>query len=103
LFGPKFQDPLYSLLLYIFLLKTKYPFNKSKICCQGRVAFGLLNINFLFYIVGIITIPMIIGSFSGFLVHLNNLDKWEELNYLIIFIPTFSSFLTAIYFKIQIK
>jgi hypothetical protein len=61
LFGPKFQDPLYSLLLYIFLLKTKYPFNKSKICCQGRVAFGLLNINFLFKITDLIKSGIILS------------------------------------------
>ena len=76
-------------LFFIFIFKTQI------------VKF--LNINFLFYTVGIIAIPMIIGSFSGFLINLNNLDKWEELNYLIIFVPTFSSFLTAIYFKIKIK
>ena len=48
----------------------------------------LIQKDFTLSIFLIIFIPMFIGGLSGLVINLNNISRWEELNYLYIFLPS---------------
>lgn len=52
--------------------------------------------NFLLSILLILMIPLSLGGISGFVYNINDLSKWEELNYIFIFTPSLLIFVTAI-------
>ena len=49
--------------------------------------FKINNLNFSIIIMVILIIPLLISSFSGLVYNLNQLSKWEELNYIYLFTP----------------
>ena len=82
---------------YIFLLSLLFMiYFKNK-------TIKIINENFLFCILFIIAFPLFLSGMSGFLYHINDLSKWEELNYIYIFTPSLFVFLSAITKKDLIK
>ena len=47
-----------------------------------------INKNFFLIILSIVLVPFLLSSLSGFIYNLNDLSKWEELNYIFLFTPT---------------
>ncbi len=56
----------------------------------------LIAFNFLLSILLILMIPLLLGGISGFVYNINDLSKWEELNYIFIFTPSLLIFTSAI-------
>lgn len=54
----------------------------------AKFFFRLINKNFFFIILSIVLVPFLFSSLSGFIFNLNDLSKWEELNYIFLFTPT---------------
>ena len=63
----------------------------------------IINKNFLFCILSIIALPVFLSGMSGFLYNIEDLSKWEELNYLYIFTPSLFVLLYAIFRKDLVK
>jgi hypothetical protein len=68
-----------------------------------NIIIEVINKNFLLSILSIFIIPLFLSGISGFLYNINDLSKWEELNYLYICTPTLFTFLYAIFKKNLIK
>tara|TARA_A100000164_G_C21362693_1_gene520510 strand:- start:104 stop:304 length:201 start_codon:yes stop_codon:yes gene_type:complete len=57
--------------------------------------FKLIIKNFLLSILFILISPLLLAGLSGFIYNINDLSRWEELNYIFIFLPSLFVFTFA--------
>ncbi len=73
------------LLIFLFFISL---FFKNMI-------FKLIIKNFLLSILFILISPLLLAGLSGFIYNINDLSRWEELNYIFIFLPSLFVFTFA--------
>ena len=73
------------LLIFLFFISL---FFKNMI-------FKLIIKNFLLSILLILISPLLLAGLSGFIYNINDLSRWEELNYIFIFLPSLFVFTFA--------